>query len=217
MGQATSQAAPVMELSSKEVLSRLQRRRKWWLRGAVALSLPFLPFIRGMAPMPVEHALRAAGMVLIVICIFGRAWCILYIGGRKTSELIDIGPYSVSRNPLYFFSFMGALGLGLQFGSVLMGLAFLGVAMTVFVPLVRREEGVLGAVFGETFRDYCNRVPRFLPRPSVWQDARRVTFAPRLLYTTLRDGLVFVAGVVLLDLLQLWQVTAEVPILLRLI
>lgn len=62
---------------------------------------------------------EVAGLLLIVLCFVGRLWCILYIGARKNEELVTVGPYSLCRNPLYFFSTVGAVGIGLAFGSLL--------------------------------------------------------------------------------------------------
>ena len=68
---------------------------------------------RWRVPYPHLYALiEKAGLALIVICILGRTWCTLYIGGRKKRELINKGPYSVVRNPLYFFTTIGAAGIG---------------------------------------------------------------------------------------------------------
>jgi protein-S-isoprenylcysteine O-methyltransferase Ste14 len=53
------------------------------------------------------------GVILLAIASFGRIWCSLYIGGFKTNSLISGGPYSLCRNPLYFFSFLGGIGIGL--------------------------------------------------------------------------------------------------------
>ena len=52
------------------------------------------------------------GIILVGIASFGRLWCSLYIAGYKTDNLVTEGPYSMCRNPLYFFSFIGALGVG---------------------------------------------------------------------------------------------------------
>src|SRR4029453_14157849 len=52
------------------------------------------------------------GIFAILLCIFGRTWTSLYIGGRKNRALLTKGPYSVVRNPLYCFSILGAAGCG---------------------------------------------------------------------------------------------------------
>ena len=51
------------------------------------------------------------GAVLVGIASIGRLWCSIYIAGYKTKKLIAEGPYSMCRNPLYFFSFLGAIGV----------------------------------------------------------------------------------------------------------
>jgi protein-S-isoprenylcysteine O-methyltransferase Ste14 len=53
------------------------------------------------------------GCVLVGIASLGRLWCSLYIAGYKTDVLVTEGPYSMCRNPLYFFSLLGAVGVGL--------------------------------------------------------------------------------------------------------
>ncbi len=42
-----------------------------------------------------------------------------YIAGLKSKRVISYGPYSIMRNPLYFFSSLGFIGAGLTFGSTL--------------------------------------------------------------------------------------------------
>ncbi|MGC8720258.1 MAG: methyltransferase family protein, partial [Thermodesulforhabdaceae bacterium] len=53
------------------------------------------------------------GIILVGIASMGRLWCSLYIAGYKKSRLITQGPYSMCRHPLYFFSFLGWVGVGL--------------------------------------------------------------------------------------------------------
>ncbi|MEN6347994.1 MAG: hypothetical protein ABFD08_01155 [Syntrophomonas sp.] len=52
------------------------------------------------------------GSILVGIASLGRLWCSLYIAGYKTDFLVIEGPYSLCRNPLYFFSLIGAVGVG---------------------------------------------------------------------------------------------------------
>jgi len=208
---AKAVAGEVTAAASREYLGRVQKKRKLWLRVAIALSIVVMPFLtsRWADGSGIHEALEILGLALIAACILGRAWCTLYIGGRKAHELVEIGPYSLMRNPLYFFSFMGALGLGMQSGSLTVGLLFLGIALAIFLPVVRREEAILQGMFGDAFSAYRARVPRFWPRISAWRDAKAVTFSPALFYITLRDGLVFLCAVPffeLIDVLQRFQV-----------
>ena len=52
------------------------------------------------------------GIVLVAVASLGRMWCSLYIAGYKDNRLVKEGPYSLCRNPLYFFSMIGVVGIG---------------------------------------------------------------------------------------------------------
>ncbi len=65
-----------------------------------------------------HEGIELAGFFLISFCIVGRTWCALYIGGLKNVDLVGMGPYSITRNPLYVFSVIGAVGVGAQLGSI---------------------------------------------------------------------------------------------------
>lgn len=170
-------------------IQRVQRIRKAVLLVAIlaviGLSTATAPALTG----PTVHAaILGAGLIALVVAIVGRAWCSLYIGGRKKSEIVDLGPYSVSRNPLYVFSFLGAFGMGAQTGSLVLAGLFTAIAMAVFLATVRREEAWLLGTFGEDYRRYHASTPRFWPRWSGWRDAPALTVAPEYFLTTLRDG-----------------------------
>ena len=61
----------------------------------------------------IPGVMMLAGCTLVGIATVGRLWCALYIAGYKTDKLITSGPYSMCRNPLYFFSLLGGIGVGL--------------------------------------------------------------------------------------------------------
>jgi protein-S-isoprenylcysteine O-methyltransferase Ste14 len=148
--------ARLPDQSDQRFLRRVQKRRKVWLRGAVLAGAIGLLFLRSTLAQdqPAYQILRYVGLALIALCILGRAWCTLYIGGRKTNELVELGPYSVSRNPLYLFSFVGIAGLGLQSGSVVISALLAVIAFAVFLPVIRQEESVLDRRFPNAFFDY---------------------------------------------------------------
>ena len=54
--------------------------------------------------------LSVIGFVLVTLGGFGRLWASLYVEGFKTKTLITEGPYSMVRNPLYFFTIIIILG-----------------------------------------------------------------------------------------------------------
>jgi len=145
-------------------LQRVQKLRKAALLAGLigVVGLAFVSRSIGGETM-LHEGLEAFGLGLIVVCIVGRAWCSLYIGGRKKAEIVDRGPYSISRNPLYVFSFMGAFGAGTQTGSVTLASVFLLLTVAVFYATVKREEAWLSGAFGQTYADYCARTPRFGP------------------------------------------------------
>lgn len=156
------------------------------------------------------------GVVLIVACILGRTWSSLYIGGRKIEEFVQVGPYSVMRNPLYFFSCVGAVGVGMQVGSVLLGLITGAVAYAVFYVVVLREEELLGERYGAAYEAYLARVPRFFPNPRLWHDEPTLTIRPPRVLATFGDALVFLLAVPIAEGFEYLQNAGVVPVLLNL-
>lgn len=152
-----------------------------------------------------HQRVESVGFVAMILAIVGRAWCSLYIGGRKKAEIVDRGPYSVTRNPLYVFSYIGAFGIGAQSGSVTIGLGFVLAAMAVFYLTVRREEAFLEREFGAVYIAYKARTPRFWPRFSLWRDEDDLTIRPKLFVTTIRDGLVFLLAIPVFELIDAGQ------------
>jgi protein-S-isoprenylcysteine O-methyltransferase Ste14 len=164
----------------------------------------------------VEDGIEWAGIGLIVIAIVGRTWCSLYIGGRKTSLLVTTGPYSVSRNPLYVFSIIGAIGIGAQLGTISVAVLAGVFAWLVHILVVIQEERLLRASHGEAFRDYAARVPRFWPRLSAWSNVDLLEVRPRNVVITFFDACIFLAAVPLAEVFEYLQHTGVLPVLLRL-
>lgn len=152
-----------------------------------------------------HESVEAVGLGAIVFSIVGRAWCSLYIGGRKKAEIVDRGPYSISRNPLYVFSFFGAFGMGAQTGSLTIAGLFVAAAFLVFLMTVQREEAFLSREFGAVYEAYKAQTPRFGPRFSLWRDERELTVRPAFFLLTIRDGLVFLLALPIFELIDMGQ------------
>jgi protein-S-isoprenylcysteine O-methyltransferase Ste14 len=102
----------------------------------------------------------------IVGAVF-RFWSTLYVGGRKEKSLVDEGPYSACRNPLYMGSFLLAASVGLFLKSVTFALGLAAVTAFYIGVTVPTEEEHLRERYGEDYENYCRRVPRYWPRFSM--------------------------------------------------
>jgi protein-S-isoprenylcysteine O-methyltransferase Ste14 len=163
-----------------------------------------------------HEGVEAVGIAAIVLAIIGRAWCSLYIGGRKKAEIVSRGPYSITRNPLYVFSFLGAFGVGAQTGSLTIGALFAVATWAVFSLTVRREEAWLQDVFGASYSAYRQRTPRFIPNFSLWRDEGELAVRPAFFLLTLRDGLAFFLAVPVFESFDALQATGWLNVLLKL-
>jgi len=184
-------------------IQRVQLWRKYILAAGLAVMLAWTATVRAVPYL--EHPVEHLGLVCILACILGRAWCSLYIGGRKKQEIVDAGPYSISRNPLYVFSFVGAFGVGAQTGSLVVAVVFAAAAYGVFRVVVGREEAFLVQAFGPPYEAYVSSTPRFLPNLSLWRDADVLSIRPVFFLRTVRDGLVFLLAVPVFESLELLQ------------
>lgn len=198
-------------------LQKVQKRRKVAMGVGLVGALALAALTASIGGETVWHeGIEAFGLAMIVTCIVGRAWCSLYIGGRKKAEIVDRGPYSISRNPLYMFSFIGAFGVGAQTGSVTLAIIFTALTMLVFHFTIGREEAWLRTAFGADYDAYVARTPRYGPDFTRWRDSELIEVRPRFFVTTLRDGLVFLLAVPVFESLEHLQQSGLIAVLARL-
>lgn len=132
-------------------------------------------------------AAQICGTILVFAGIIGRASSTLTIGGRKDREIVATEFYSVCRNPLYFSSFLMALGLGVISARPDFALLAAIACLAVFHPMIRNEEAVLRANFPD-FDSYASCVPRFIPDFTLWIQRDRFEVNFKLFKRTLLDA-----------------------------
>jgi protein-S-isoprenylcysteine O-methyltransferase Ste14 len=81
--------------------------------------------------------------------------------GGDSGHLLTEGPYRRTRNPLFMAVILGQLGFFLALPSIF-SLVCLVVGAAVIMRQARVEEGVLEARFGEQYRQYRDKTPRWL-------------------------------------------------------
>jgi protein-S-isoprenylcysteine O-methyltransferase Ste14 len=110
---------------------------------------------------PVQPAAVAWSLALVVPGLWLRAYASGYV--KKNRELTMTGPYAHTRNPLYLGSMLMAAGFAVALLSWPVALALALGFTAIYVPVIASEERFLRATF-TGFDDYCQRVPRLIPR-----------------------------------------------------
>lgn len=182
---------------------------------AILLALLFLQSRWGTGGWQ-PQTLKWLGYPLLVAGVLGRTWCAAYIGGRKSRIIVDRGPYSATRNPLYVFSFIGLTGIGLSTGMVTAALVSAVLFMLYYRRIVASEEAYLAERQGQAYAEYRARVPRWIPDFSLWREAEEPMGMPRSVYLAARDAAAFLLAPPLFALIGALQDWDVLPVLLRL-
>jgi len=111
-----------------------------------------------------HFAFQCVGWLMFLAGAAARWWGTLYVGGRKVVDLVEEGPYSLSRNPIYFGTLLLVLSIGAFSQSAVFSLAVVVVAVAYLILALSVEERDLRARHGDRFEAYCRRVPTFFPR-----------------------------------------------------
>ena len=113
------------------------------------------------------------GILFIPVGMFLVIWAnyaLLYIGKiglrdrepmQRPSNLVLVGPYRFTRNPIYLGCLLMLLGLVIVWSSIVT-LFFLILIYIVFRYIfIKREEIILEEEFGDEYRDFKKRVKRW--------------------------------------------------------
>jgi protein-S-isoprenylcysteine O-methyltransferase Ste14 len=84
--------------------------------------------------------------------------------GLEVNQLINHGPYRLSRNPQILGGFIMIFGVALQWLS-LYSLGWIIIYAAIAHLMVITEEEHLTRIFGEAYLQYCEDVPRYLGYP----------------------------------------------------
>jgi protein-S-isoprenylcysteine O-methyltransferase Ste14 len=142
------------------------------------------------------------GVILVGIAGMGRMWCSLYIAGYKNRKLVTVGPYSIMRNPLYFFSMIGLLGVGFLTETITFPLVLITLFAIYYPAIIEREERDLESIFGEEYRKYREKVPTFFPSPSLYKDPSEYVVKPSIFRNHLLSAIWFVWSIGVVYFLQ---------------
>jgi protein-S-isoprenylcysteine O-methyltransferase Ste14 len=109
------------------------------------------------------------GAFFCFLCAALRTWGTAYLradvmqdSSLHAEKIVADGPYRHVRNPLYLGGMLLALGMG--FFMSCLGFVFAVVGVFVFsLRLIGLEESNMRKERGDSFAEYCRRVPRLIP------------------------------------------------------
>jgi protein-S-isoprenylcysteine O-methyltransferase Ste14 len=108
-------------------------------------------------------ALALVGLVLFILCVreFSRAGTSL-VPGEPSTVVLNSGPYRYTRNPIYISFVIFYFGMAIILTSAWMLLLLIPVLIVLQRGVIEREEAYLQSKFGDAYRKYQARVPRWL-------------------------------------------------------
>lgn len=128
---------------------------------AIYVALVAAAAFVGPTELPSEwyYATGVAGFLCVTLACLGRIWCSVFIAGHKDEVLVTTGPFAQCRHPLYAWSLVGALGLGITTRSVLLCAAIVVLIAALLVYAASCEEQFLADAFPDEFKAYVAATP----------------------------------------------------------
>ena len=161
-----------------------------------------------IANIAISTSLDVIGFALVLIGGFGRIWASLYIEGNKIGKIISKGPYSIMRNPLYVFSLILLAGYCLAIQSIIVASVSIVLFALIYLPTIYNEEKRLLSAHNQSYENYYQKTPRFLPKFSIYEESdsgSEISVNIRNIKNVLVEiaGFIFFFGIIkLLDLLH---------------
>lgn len=155
-----------------ESQSTYQKVQKVLARNRIRLSLLVFAvfiandfFIEKIVPHDIfnlDDIWGPAGFFLVLSGVGLRSWAAGII--HKSEQLATIGPYSLTRHPLYIGSLLMAVGFCSVIGDIKNFIVIFAIVVIFYVPKIHREETRLADEFGEEWKQYILRTSIFYPK-----------------------------------------------------
>jgi protein-S-isoprenylcysteine O-methyltransferase Ste14 len=186
-----------------------------------ALLLTAVLLLVAVAEKPLVTGTAAAllpwlGFVLVALAALGRIWTSSFIAGRKDRELVTAGPYARCRNPLYAWSWLAMVGIGLASRSLGLTIALAVGFAWLYARAARQEAAFLAGIHGAAFRHYAASTPAFLPKAAAQDLPATWTIEPAVFAKAFVDAASLMGFYALVRIADLAQQSGWSPTLLRL-
>ena len=156
----------ILVLSSpKDVIRRLYDRSGWSREQAVLVRIGKLVTFAWLAlailtPLKTGSLVFILGLVILAVGIVGLVTALLNYRSTPPDEPVTKGFYRISRNPQALTLLVSFYGISIAVGSWL-ALFILTVSLVFHHLTVLAEEGSCLRQYGDSYRAYMRRVPRY--------------------------------------------------------
>jgi protein-S-isoprenylcysteine O-methyltransferase Ste14 len=155
------------------IVARASLAPFWWAGIILYLILPSWALFLSI-PIPDWFRLIVVSVTALSILFtlwswwtLGKNWVHLLdpstFRQRKTVTLVTSGPYHYVRHPMYLGGFTFLVGQALVAANWLILLCAVATT-TLFYMQIGKEEAMLIDRFGDEYREYMKRTPRFIPK-----------------------------------------------------
>ena len=115
-------------------------------------------------PLKLDTAWLYVGLIIIALGLAMQCMTTISVANTPLDKPVTQGPYRISRHPFYFTGFLTMFGMGIAGASwVVLLFALLWIAF--FYIVVPTEERFLLKNYGDAYREYMNRTPRWIGIP----------------------------------------------------
>jgi len=128
------------------------------------IIMPFVLVYSIFLPIKLGTVWLYTGIPIFILSVVIYVATVINIANTPVDKLVTSGVYRFTRHPIYFSGFLMYLGIGIACASWVVILCAL-LWMALFYIVVPAEEHFLLDKYGDAYREYINRTPRWIGIP----------------------------------------------------
>ena len=126
--------------------------------------MPFVLIYSLFLPLKIGSAWLYVGLLIFAVSLLISVTTLFNIASSSIDKPVTKGAYRISRHPIYFSGFLMFISIGISCASWVVFLC--GVLwIVIWQIVVPSEERLLIAKYGDSYRDYMTRTPRWIGIP----------------------------------------------------
>jgi protein-S-isoprenylcysteine O-methyltransferase Ste14 len=135
-----------------------------WLAPVVSIATPLG---RGLALIGLALSLGSIALIAYTVGTHDRPIALWHQSNDAPEHVVTHGAYRYVRHPFYAAFLLGLLAVAVHIPHAATWAALVYALLVLTLTARKEERRLLASAFGETYRTYCSRTGRFLPKWGV--------------------------------------------------